>query len=56
VIKVKPEIDGRAEIAQAIASKQGLVLGMQVKEISLEDAFVTITEKNLSMLTKEGAA
>lgn len=56
IIKMKPDVDGRAEIAQTIANNKGLVLGLQVKEMSLEDAFVTITEKNISMLTKEGVA
>ena len=53
-IKTDVGEDHRAEISRIISSNGGVVLSMVAKEISLEEAFVIITEKNLSLLTKEG--
>lgn len=51
VVKVKAYKDYRASISQAIAQKGGIVLGIKTHEMSLEDAFITITQKNISLLT-----
>lgn len=52
-INTDTQEDYRPQISRAIAAAGGTILSMQAKELSLEDAFVTITEKNLSLLTKE---
>ncbi|RLE06787.1 hypothetical protein DRZ78_04085, partial [Candidatus Aerophobetes bacterium] len=49
-IKVKTDKDYRAEISKAVSQKGGIVLGIRVKEMSLEEAFITITQKNISLL------
>lgn len=48
--------DFRAVVSRTIAAHGGVVLSMRAKEISLEDAFMTITEKNISLLAKDGEA
>lgn len=55
IITVKTDTaeDYRSQISRAIAQAGGTILSLQAKELSLEDAFVTITEQNLSMLTEE---
>ena len=53
LIKTDTQQDYRSQISRAIAGAGGTILSMQAKELSLEDAFVTITEKNLSLLTEE---
>ncbi len=53
LITVDTEQDRRPQISKAIAAAGGVILSMQAKELSLEDAFVTITENNLSLLTEE---
>ncbi len=53
-IKVKVGKDYRAQISEAISQQGGVVLGIRRKEMSLEDAFMTITEKNISLLTEKG--
>jgi ABC-2 type transport system ATP-binding protein len=50
-IKVNSDKDYRAPISEAISQRGGIVLGIRVKEMSLEDAFMTITQKNISLLT-----
>ena len=55
-VKTTMDDDYRAQISRVIASHGGIVLSMVAKEISLEEAFVIITEQNLSLLTKEGHA
>jgi len=49
-IKVKADKDHRAEISQLISQKGEVVLGIKLKEMSLEEAFITITQKNISLL------
>jgi len=49
-IKVKADRDHRAEISQLISQKGEVVLGIKLKEMSLEEAFITITQKNISLL------
>ncbi len=53
LIKTDTQQDYRSQISRAIAGAGRTILSMQAKELSLEDAFVTITEKNLSLLTEE---
>ncbi len=55
-VKTKADADHRADISRLISSMGGVVLSLSTKELSLEEAFVTITENNLSLLTKEGEA
>jgi ABC-2 type transport system ATP-binding protein len=52
-IKVKADKDYRAQISQAISQQGGVVLGIKKKEMSLEEAFITITEKNIPLLTEK---
>jgi ABC-2 type transport system ATP-binding protein len=49
-IKVKADKDYRAQISEAISQQGGIVLGIKTKEMSLEEAFITITQKNISLL------
>ncbi|NLJ86947.1 MAG: ABC transporter ATP-binding protein [Firmicutes bacterium] len=56
VIKTGTEEDYRPQISRVISNNGGVVLSMVAKELSLEEAFVIITEQNLSLLTKEGQA
>lgn len=51
--KVKADKDYRARISEAISQQGGVVLGIKKKEMSLEEAFITITEKNISLLTEK---
>lgn len=51
--KVKADKDYRAQISGAISQQGGVVLGIKKKEMSLEEAFITITEKNISLLTEK---
>lgn len=55
-IKTSVGKDYRSEISRVISNHGGVVLSMVAKEISLEEAFVIITEQNLSLLTEEGQA
>lgn len=50
ILKVSTDKDHRAEISSAIAQKGGVVLGIKTREMSLEEAFITITQKNISLL------
>lgn len=52
-IKVKADKDYRAQISEAISQQGGVVLAIKKKEMSLEEAFITITEKNISLLTEK---
>ncbi|TKJ46815.1 hypothetical protein CEE34_06910 [Candidatus Aerophobetes bacterium Ae_b3a] len=52
-IKIKADKDYRAQISEAISRQGGVVLGIKKKEMSLEEAFITITEKNISLLTEK---
>ncbi len=50
VVKVKTDRDHRDEIVRTISSQGGAILGLKLREMSLEEAFVTITQKNVSSL------
>ncbi len=49
-LRVKSDRDYRAQISETISRQGGVVLGIKVKEMSLEEAFITITQKNISLL------
>ena len=49
-LRVKSDQDYRAPISETISRQGGIVLGIKVKEMSLEEAFITITQKNISLL------
>ncbi|MCD6257749.1 ABC transporter ATP-binding protein [Candidatus Aerophobetes bacterium] len=49
-LKVTTDKDHRADISKAIAQKGGVVLGIKTLGMSLEEAFITITQKNISLL------
>jgi len=53
-LRIASNKDYRAQISQAITQQKGIVLGIKKKEMSLEDAFITITQKNISLLTISG--
>jgi len=55
-VKTKADKDYRGQISSTVSAKGGVVLGLRRHEMSLEEAFVTITENNLFLLTKEGPA
>ncbi len=50
VIRVKTDRDRRDEIVKTIASHGGAILGLKLREMSLEEAFVAITQQNVSLL------
>lgn len=49
-LRIKSDQDYRAPISETISRQGGIVLGIKVKEMSLEEAFITITQKNISLL------
>ena len=55
-MKTKADQDYRGQISSTVFNQGGVVLAFSRQEMSLEEAFVTITEKNLSLLTKEDSA
>jgi ABC-2 type transport system ATP-binding protein len=50
ILRVKSDRDYRAQISETISRHGGIVLGIKIKEMSLEEAFITITQKNISLL------
>jgi len=50
VVRVKTDRDHRDEIVKTISSHGGAILGLKLREMSLEEAFVTITQQNVSLL------
>lgn len=55
-MKTTSEQDHRGDISRKIGELGGVVLEMRRHEMTLEEAFVTITEKNINFLAKEGPA
>ena len=53
VVKVKTDRDHRDELVKIISSQGGDILGFKLREMSLEEAFITITQKNISSLLGE---
>ena len=56
ILTVDRKEDYRAKIARLVSEQGGLLVGMQTKVVSLEEAFMKITESNLQELIKEGKA
>jgi ABC-2 type transport system ATP-binding protein len=55
VVKVPSDRDYRSEISRHLISAGAVPLGLAEKEMSLEEAFVTITQENLTLFTDGGA-
>ncbi len=55
-VKTRADQDYRGQVSATVSRHGGVVIDLRRHEMSLEEAFVTITEKNLSLLTKEGPA
>lgn len=55
-LKLSSDKDYRSELSRKIVDMGGVVLDMRRHEMTLEEAFVTITEKNINLLAKEGSA
>ncbi len=53
-VQLKTDQDYRKELSQAIFNAGYLILSMQTKEMSLEEAFITITQQNISLLASRG--
>lgn len=51
-ITVGSQDDHRAEVSRAVSAAKGSLLGLTTDEMSLEEAFMTITEQNISLLAK----
>jgi ABC-2 type transport system ATP-binding protein len=51
-LKLDATADFRPQIFSAISNHGGIIVDMRTKEMSLEEAFVTITEQNVSLLAK----
>lgn len=56
LVKTKADSDYRGDVVRAITKAGGVVVEIKRHEMSLEEAFVTITENNISLLAKEGVA
>lgn len=52
-VTVGSDRDYRAEVSKAVSANKAALLGLATDEMSLEEAFMTITEHNISLLTKE---
>ncbi|NLN26619.1 MAG: ABC transporter ATP-binding protein [Firmicutes bacterium] len=55
-LRMDADKDYRGDLSRKIVDLGGVVLDMRRHEMSLEEAFVTITEKNINLLAKEGSA
>lgn len=53
-VHTKPDSDYRLDISRAVTQAGGMVMGLRRQEMSLEDAFITITEKHVSQFAGEG--
>lgn len=51
-VELKTDRDYRIELSRFLYEKGFLVLSMKTKEMSLEEAFITITQQNVSLLTR----
>jgi ABC-2 type transport system ATP-binding protein len=50
-VETEPTADYRKEISQIITSHGGVIIGMKIKKLSLEETFVTLTDKNIALVT-----
>ena len=53
LVQVPLDEDYRGRLSRWIQAHGGAVLGLRLLEVSLEDAFLTITDHNLSLLSEE---
>jgi ABC-2 type transport system ATP-binding protein len=53
-VQLKTDRDYRKDLSEAIFNSGYIILAMQAKEMSLEEAFITITQQNISLLTNRG--
>ncbi|MGC8778279.1 MAG: ABC transporter ATP-binding protein [Candidatus Caldatribacteriaceae bacterium] len=51
-VELKTDRDYRVELSRFLYEKGFLILAMRTKEMSLEEAFITITQQNVSLLTR----
>lgn len=51
-VKIGTDQDYRASLSRYITHQGATIVGMAAKEMSLEEAFVTITEQNISLFTE----
>jgi ABC-type multidrug transport system ATPase subunit len=51
IVETESSRDHRKEISRTITNHGGLIIGMNIKRPSLEETFVTLTDKNLAMVT-----
>jgi len=51
-VKVKTDRDYRLDVLQKLISRGHVPVGIQVRSMSFEEAFVTITKENISLLAK----
>jgi len=51
-VKVKTDRDYRLDVVQKLISRGHVPVGIQVRSMSFEEAFVTITKENISLLAK----
>ena len=52
-LNIKSDSDYRLQISKAISDYGGVIVDMRSQEMSLEEAFVTITDQNVSLLAGE---
>lgn len=55
-VRLNDATDARARLSQAVVAQGGIIVAMQHQEISLEEAFVTITERDIPTLVGQGGA
>jgi len=51
-LKLDTSTDFRPQISAAVSTQGGVIVGMHTKEMSLEEAFITITDQTVSMLAE----
>lgn len=54
-VHLSDETEARAGLSQAVIAQGGIIVAMQQKQISLEEAFVTITERDIPRLVGQRA-
>ena len=55
VVKVATDRDYRSEVSRLLVERGVVLLGLREKAVSLEEAFVTITQENLGLFTDGGS-
>jgi len=54
-VKMKADQDYRRDVVEALISRGHVPVGTRLRSMSLEEAFITITKENISLLTKADA-